>query len=46
MRRSAVENFGVNSDTSADEVQPSCLLEEVVVLGRLEVGAVDVSAHG
>lgn len=46
MRRSAVESFGVNFDTGADEVQPSCLLEEVVALGRLEVCAVDVSAHG
>lgn len=41
-----MESFGVNFDPDADEVQSSCLLEEVVALGRLEVGAVDVSAHG
>jgi len=46
MGRSALESFGVNFDTGADEVRPSCLLEEVVALGRLEVGAIDVSVHG
>ena len=41
-----MESFGVNFDTGADEVRPSCLLEEEVALGRLEVCAVDISAHG
>ena len=41
-----MESFGVNFDTGADEVRASCLLEGVVALGRLEAGAIDVSAHG